>query len=124
MGAPDFSFDIDTGWGTLVPEAERPLDLEALDQAVQQAGFELLELELRLRGALSSVPDPEGGERPAVTIAASGQRFLLHAGATDDERDVFARLEAELGDSPRAVEVYGRAHGGAGLSVQDFQWLE
>ena len=76
---------------------------------------------------LSQVVDTPLAVRPAKR-GRKLQRFLLHAGVTDVERSAYARLTEGLGDSQCAVEVYGRAHAHktaeAGLSVQDFQWLE
>ena len=128
FGAREFSFDIDSGWGMFLPAEGSPLDLEELKRSVQETGFELLELELRLRGALASARDAEGGARPAVRVASTGQRFLLFAGDTEAERSAYARLTEWLGDSPPVVEVLGRAraHPGAdaGLSVREFRLLE
>lgn len=124
-GARDFTFDIDTGVGSLLLLESKPVDFGAIQNAVKDSGFDLLWIEARVRGILRTVSDSSGAVRPAVEVESPRQVFLLIEGTTEEERRGYSRLrEAAEGRTPRVL-VRGRihAHAGAppGLTVRDFR---
>ena len=125
LGVRNFGLDIDSGVATFLPKAGEPLDLAAVKDAVYQAGFELLWLELDVRGSLGRRTDPNGEERPAVRVADTGQTFLLVAGDSGQDRDAFGLVLEWLDDASSAVVVRGGAHSHPGgppvITVQDFR---
>ena len=128
MGVRNFGLDIDSGMATFLPKAGEPLDLAAVEQAVYQAGFEPLWLELEIQGTLSNSIDAEGNERPSLTVASTGQRFLLYAGESEEERTGYSHLVEWLDAAERDVVVRGRAHshssGPPAVTVQSFRVLD
>lgn len=123
MGAREFSFDLDTGWGALEPPADSPLDLSAVDEAVRQAGFELLGVQLDLQGRLR----PAGGGRdgPELELVRSGQRILLLEGGSDGQREAWSRLSTQLDREGLSLRIRGPAHehvdGPLALTVGEFE---
>ena len=124
MGAHQFSFDIDAGIGRATIPPGRPLDLPALESAVEKAGFALEWTGISALGRLSPTDDPHrlelGLERHA------GQRIVLVPGPSAAEREVFEQLRGLAGQGA-TVRVKGRsaAHAGEGLalSAQSFERL-
>ena len=79
-GARAFTFDIDTGEGSLLPAEDEPIDFGELESAVKDSGFELLWIEARVRGTLRTAADPSGAKRPALVVENPRQTFLLVEG--------------------------------------------
>ncbi len=127
MGVRNYDIDLDSGVATFLPEAGEPLDLAAVKEAVDRAGFELLWLELEVEGTLSRARDPDGNERPGLTVASTGQRFLLYPAESEQERAGYARVVEWLDAPESRVVIHGRAHSHTGgppaLTVQEVRML-
>ena len=127
MGVRNYGIDIDSGVATFLPKAGEPLDLAAVKEAVYQAGFELLWLELEVQGTLSRARDPDGDERPGLTVASTGQRFLLYPGESEQERAGYARIVEWLDAPESQVVIHGRTHSHTGgppaLTVREYRML-
>ncbi len=128
FGARAFDLDIDTGTGILLPPLGEPLHPDQLEEAVKKAGFELLGLELEVRGRLGHVRSPNGDDVPAVEVDSTGQSFAILEGDSDREREAWARLSPNLESRNSSISVRGRVHrhegGPTGLFVNDFQMLD
>ena len=128
FGARAFDLDIDTGTGVLLPPEGQALRVEQLEEAVKKAGFELLGVELEVRGRLSHVVGPNGDELPAVEVESTGQSFAIFEGDTDREHEAWARLSPHLESPGSSISLRGRVHrhetGPTGLLVNDFRLLD
>ena len=124
-GARKFDFDIDSGVGSLLPPAGKPVDFDAIRAGVKTSGFELLWIEARVRGTLRSTSDPSGGSQPSVEVESPRQAFALIAGPTDEERRGYRRLRASAAGRELEVRVHGRVHAqssaATALTVLDFE---
>ncbi len=123
VGAREYKFDIETGLATYLPREEEAIDLEAVGNAVDQAGFELLGVELQVRGHVSRTTDRDGAERVALTVPSTGQRFLLLPGESDEERRGYARLSEWIDEPERVIVVRGRAHAHEGAAPALTVWV-
>ena len=127
FGARSFDLDIDTGKGTLLPTVGKPFLTDALREAVGDAGFELLGLELEVLGLLRNPQTPLGENQAVVEVETSGQRFALIQGHSEDERAAWARIAPQLDRDGVLLWVRGRIHehqeGPPALQVNDFRFL-
>jgi hypothetical protein len=123
LGARSFELNIDTGWGSMLPAVGQPLLPDALHDAVADAGFELLHLELEVLGQLHG---PAGEGQVSVKVESSGQRFALVEGSSEPERAAWSQLSPQLGRSGAPFWVRGRAleraDGTTALEVVDFRF--
>ena len=98
---------------------------DALENAIAKAGFELLGLELEVRGRLGRARGPTGDEFPSLKVESTGQSFALLEGDSDREHEAWARLSPHLDREGAAVWVRGGVHrheeGPTGLLVNDFR---
>ncbi len=120
----DFTFDIDTGIGSLLPPENEPIDFGELDGAVTEAGFELIWIEARVRGTLQASVDSQRGRQLAVRVENPSQLFILIEGSDEVERQGYNRILEWIDTGSREVVVRGRVHPHAGaapgLTVRDF----
>ena len=112
----------------LLPATGEPFDIQRLDETVEKAGFELLGVELAVRGRLERLPGPGGAEVPAIEVDTLDQHFALVEGDSEHEREVWARLSPRLDERGATLLIRGRPHphavGPLGLFVTDFRFLE
>ena len=124
-GARDFTFDIDTGVGSLLPPEGKPIDFGEIQGAVKDSGFELLWIEARVRGTLRTASDPSGTDSPVLEVESPRQVFTLIEGTTEEERRGYGRLRESAEGRELRVLVRGRVHahvdGPPGLTVLDYR---
>ena len=128
FGARAFDIDIDTGAGVLLPPDGRALRVDELEETAEKAGFELLGVDLEVRGRLERVRGPHGEDVPAVAVECTGQSFAILEGDTDREHEAWARLSPHLEEPGAIVSVRGRVHrhegGPLGIFVRDFRLMD
>lgn len=127
FGARAFDFDIDTGTGVLLPPEDQELRIPELEEAVENAGFELLGVELEVQGRLTPALGPSGERLPSVEVESTGQSFAILEGDSDREHEAWARLFPHLDNAPSSsIWLRGRVHshetGPTALFVNDFRW--
>jgi len=125
FGARAFDLDIDTGTGVLLPPEGRQLRVSELEKAVENAGFELLGVELEVQGRLAHIRTSMGEELPAVKVEATGQVFVILEGDSDREHEAWAGLSPHFKDYSSVMMVRGRVHqheeGPVGIFLNDFR---
>ncbi len=83
----NYELDLTSGVATFLPEEGELLNLAAVEEATESAGFEALELQLQLRGELSL----SGGEL-ILTVPESEEEFPLLEGTQPSEQAAYERL--------------------------------
>lgn len=84
--------------------------MAAINAAVDDAGFELLWLELQLRGTLHSSSRENDDGRLTLMVTGTAQKFLVDSGVTDAERDAYAQLSPWIDQPERLILLRGRAN--------------
>ncbi len=91
-----------------MPEAGVPVDPAAVEEAVDDAGFELLWLDLECLGVLSNANTCGSSEAPILTVPSTGQAFVLCAEQSDGGHDGYTRICEWLDSPDQAITVRGR----------------
>jgi len=92
------------------------LDLPALKKAATDSGFELMWIELVLRGSLISVKGPDHGESLAIHLARTGQTVFLGPGDSEKTRSNFRKAAGWAAQGLTYLEIRGRAHAHPGAA--------
>jgi len=117
LGAHQYDFDLETGISDLSPKPGQALDLDALRATVEDAGFELLELELDVTGDASAT-DPKSATEATLTVPSTGQVFHLVLGEASANRMAWSTLMERLESGHPSVRVSGPAEKGEATSIE------
>ena len=125
--ARSFELDLDTGKAILIPSADNPLLSKDLWIGIDDAGFELLGLELELRGELQTQKSQDGSHRIKIVTPANDQSFELIQSGTAEGAELWKQFRSQAANGA-AFRVRGAVEVGRDsatvLQLLDYEALD